>query len=116
MSKFVINKGMSNEFIITIKQDGTTLPMVIVDGDTFVAELRLLKDSSVVATITATVEDANNGKIKIAIPAEVVNTLPLSLGDRADYYYSNPTHKLVISCSTANNGSFIAKVSKVYVE
>ena len=38
-SKFVINKGMSNEFIITIKQNDSTLPMTIEDTDTFVAKL-----------------------------------------------------------------------------
>lgn len=32
--KFVINRGMTNEFIITIKQDDSTLPMVIADDST----------------------------------------------------------------------------------
>lgn len=32
--KFVINKGVDNEFVLTIKQTGTTLPMEIVSNET----------------------------------------------------------------------------------
>ena len=39
--KFIINRQMLNEFIITIKQNDSTLPMTIEDTDTF--ELSLFK-------------------------------------------------------------------------
>ena len=116
MSKFVLNKGMSNEFIITIKQNGTTLPMTIEAGDTFVAKLYKLSDSSVVATPTTSVISAANAKIKLVFDANSVNALTGEKGDRADYYYSKPTYELLIDCNTVNNGKFVAKVDKVYVE
>ena len=39
MSKFVINKGMSNEFIITSKQNGYTLQRDIKVGYTILVKL-----------------------------------------------------------------------------
>lgn len=116
MSKFVINKGMSNEFIITIKQNGTTLPMAIEAWDTFVVKLVKLSDGITVANPTTSVHDALNGKIKIVFSQLEADALVAERGDRADYYYSKPMYKLVIDCVTANNGKFVAKVAKVYVE
>lgn len=114
MSKFVLNKGMSNEYIITIKQNGTTLPMVISQGDTFAAKLMKLSDDTVVSTPTVSVHDANNGKIKMVFSG--LDTLDAIKGDKADGYYLIAGYKLLIDCNTANNGKFVAKVSKVYVE
>lgn len=116
MSKFVVSKGGSNEFIITIKQNGTTLPMVIEHTDTFVAKLLSIKDGSEVATLTTNVINAQNGKIKLVLSESQVDGLNMERGDRADYYYSKPLYKLVIDCDTVNNGKFVAKVHKVYVE
>ena len=116
MSKFVITKGTSNEFIITIKQNGTTLPMVIEPTDTFVAKLLSIKDGSAVASLTTNIVNAQNGKIKLTLDSNTVNGLIIERGERADYYYSKPLYKLVIDCDTVNNGKFVAKVHKVYVE
>ena len=116
MSKFIITKGASNEFIITIKQNGTTLPMAIEPTDTFNAKLLSIKDGSVVATFTTNTVNAQNGKIKLTLDSNTVNGLNIERGERADYYYSKPLYKLVIDCDTVNNGKFAAKVHKVYVE
>ena len=116
MSKFVISKGGSNEFIITIKQNGTTLPMVIEPTDTFEAKLLTMCGGEVVATLTTSVLNASNGKIKLVLDDLVVETLKTEKGDRADYCYSKPLYRLVIDCDTVNNGKFVAKVNKVYVE
>lgn len=116
MSKFVINKSVSNEFIITIKQNGTTLPMAIKAGDTFVAKLIKLSDGTTAVTPTTSIHDAPNGKIKIVFNQLEVDGLLTERGDRADYYYSKPMYKFVIDCDTVNNGKFVAKVAKVYVE
>ena len=115
-NKFVITKGMSNEFVITIKQNGTTLPMAIEVGDTFVAKLVKLKDGVEAGTPVTTVEDAPNGKIKVTFSDVDVSGLVAERGDRCDYYYSKPMYKLMIECNTVNNGNFVAKVNKVYVE
>ena len=105
---------MSNEFIITIKQNGTTLPMVITNTDTFVVKLLKLSDDSVVATPTVSIYDAQNGKIKVVFGD--VSGLVRETGDKADRYYSKPVYKLLIDCNTTNNGKFVAKVDKVYIE
>ena len=115
-SKFVITKGASNEFIITIKQNGTTLPMEIQDTDTFEAKLVNISDGAEVATPTTNVINAKGGKIKLTLDSNTVNGLSIERGDKVDYYYSKPLYKLVIDCDTVNNGKFVAKVHKVYVE
>ena len=122
-TKFVITKGIANEYYITIKQDDSTLPMVIEPTDTFEVKLFKLSDSSLVATIGMTagadgqisVYDANNGKLKIVLSDALVTSLIMERGDRADYYYSKPIYRLIIDASTRNNGDFIATVDKVYV-
>lgn len=123
-NRFVINKGMNNEFIITIKQDDSTLPMVITVADTFTASLYKLdtkvKALSVSKTSTAsgqiTVYDAANGQIKITLSSAAVSALVSERGDKVDKYYLKPTYRLAIDCVTTNNGSFVAKLNNVYVE
>lgn len=115
-SKFVVSKGGSNEFIITIKQNGTTLPMEIKDTDKFEAKLVNISDGVEVATLTTNVINAKNGKIKLVLSKSQVDGLNMERGDRADYFYSKPLYRLVIDCDTINNGKFVAKVHKVYVE
>ena len=115
-NKFVITKGMDNEFIITIKQNGTTLPMEIEGTDTFEAKLISISDGAEVATLTTNVINAQNGKIKLVLSESQVDGLNMERGDRADYFYSKPLYRLIIDCDTVNNGKFLAKVKKVYVE
>ena len=122
-TKFVITKGIANEYYITIKQDDSTLPMVIEPTDTFEVKIFKLKDSALVATIgmiagtdgQVSVYDDVNGKLKIALSDALVTALVMERGDRADYYYSKPIYRLVIDASTVNNGDFIATIDKVYV-
>ena len=122
-TKFVITKGIANEYYITIKQDDSTLPMVIEPTDTFEVKIFKLADHSLVATVGMTagtngqisVYDANNGKLKIVMSDELVTSLVAERGDRADYYYSKPMYRLLIDASTVNNGDFIATIDKVYV-
>ena len=122
-TKFVITKGIANEYYITIKQDDSTLPMVIKPTDTFEVKIFKLKDSALVATIgmiagtdgQVSVYDDANGKLKIVLSDVLVTALVMERGDRADYYYSKPIYRLVIDASTVNNGDFIATIDKVYV-
>ena len=122
-TKFVITKGIANEYYITIKQDDSTLPMVIEPTDTFKVKIFKLEDSALIATIgmiagtdgQISVYDAANGKLKIVLSDALVTALVMERGDRADYYYSKPIYRLVIDGSTVNNGDFIATIDKVYV-
>jgi hypothetical protein len=125
-SKFVLNRNMDNEFIITIKQTGTTLPMELTSTDTFTAKLINLSDGNTVLGIpfqttenTTRVELADElltGKIHIIVTEADVNTLTRSVGPEEDRYYLKPNYKLVLECDTLNNGKFIAKIPEVYVE
>ena len=116
--KFVINKGMSNEFILTIKQNDSTLPMLITGTDTFVLKMYKLDDSSQVAGTESVISvyDANNGQIKIVLDSALVNTLVSEKGKKEDRYYLKPTYRIAIDCNTTNNGTFVAKIPLVYVE
>lgn len=116
-SKFILNRNASNEFVITIKQSGTVLPMVIGVSDTFTATLIDLEtDTLVPILITTSVVDGTNGKIKVVFDQNVVNTFTVSKGSKVDKYYLKPSYKLVIACDTATNGKFVAKFPEVYVE
>ena len=116
VAKFTITKDLDNTFIFTIKADGSTLPMEIVAGDTFEAKLIELSCDNVALTKTLTVTDALSGKVSLVIPASDTISLVSDKGSKADRYYLRPTYKLIIDCSTTNNGNFIAKVPEVYVD
>jgi hypothetical protein len=124
-NKFVISKGVNNNFTFTIKQDNSTLPLSIEAADTFLADLIPLGDAFEFAgdmptdtfnDIVMAVEDAPNGKISLAISESDTQWLVIDKGARVDRYYTRPTYKLVLKCNTVNNGNFIAKVPEVYVD
>jgi hypothetical protein len=124
-NKFVISKGVNNNFTFTIKQDNSTLPLEIEVADTFLADLIPLGDvfafdagmpTNTFNDIVMVVEDAPNGKISLAISESDTQWLVTDKGARVDRYYTKPTYKLVLKCSTVNNGNFIAKVPEVYVD
>ena len=117
---FVITKGSNNVFEFTIKQTGSTEVITIETGDTFTAKLRLLDTNAVVLTKTRlgggiTVPDANSGKIALTITPSDTDALTSLRGDSTDRYYLKPVYSLILECTTAANGSFIAKVDNVYV-
>lgn len=129
VTKFTISKGSDNTFIFTIKQDNSTLPLVIEAGDTFFADLVALNGNVPYIPVTnkaLTVEDAANGKVSLFITAAETNDeigdgigvigVVTDKGAKVDRYYLRPTYKLILTCVTANNGSFIAKVPEVYVD
>ena len=117
-NKFIINKGMSNEFILTIKQNDSTLPMLITDTDTFTLKMYKLEDSSEVTGLdnVISVYDTNNGQIKITLDSAIVSGLVGEKGGKEDRYYLRPTYRIAIDCNTINNGAFVAKIPLVYVE
>ena len=120
-NRFVINKGMNNEFIITIKQNDSTLPMVIESTDTFTVnfynlETQKIEVSASTADGNVTVYDDANGQILISLAEDDVSTMISERGDKVDKYYLKPTYRMVIDCNTANNGNFTAKINSVYVQ
>lgn len=123
-NKFVINKGLVNEFLITIKQDHETLPMIIDPTDTFEAVLYKLDTDAEVARISQVsnddgiveVYDDANGQILLKFTDVLTDTLVKERGTKADRYYIKPMYRLSIECNTVNNGNFVAKIQEVYVD
>ena len=120
-NRFVINKGMDNEFIITIKQNDSTLPMVIESTDTFTVnfynlETQKIEVSASTADSKVTVYDDANGQILISLDKDAVAGMTSERGDKVDKYYLRPTYRMAIDCNTVNNGNFVAKIASVYVE
>ena len=126
MNNFTINKGIQNEFIITIKQDVSIMPMVINNADSFKVRL-IRKDTDIVAyeidnIDTADVNgyvsiaDAVNGKIKIIMKSPMTSSLIKERGPKEDRYYLKPTYRIDIDCVTVNNGKFVAKINNVYID
>ena len=119
VNKFTISKGSDNTFVFTIKQDNSTLPLVIEAGDTFFASLVSLEGNVPYPNVTEkamSVDNADNGKVSLTIPKEDTVDLEVKRGGEADRYYLRPTYKLTLDCSTVNNGDFIARVPEVYVD
>lgn len=116
LSRFVITKGIDNNFVFTIKADGSTLPMEIVVGDTFTAYLKNMEDGTTVLTKTLTVIDALKGKVQLVVTEAEADALVSDRGNKEDRYYLRPNYKLLLGCSTTNNGDFIAKIDNIYVD
>lgn len=125
-TNFTITKGIKNEFIVTIKKDDSLLPLVIDSSDSFSLKL-INRDSEIVEyTINSiddtningfiSIDDANNGKIKIIMESAMTSLLKKERGHKADRYYLKPTYKLLLECNTLNNGVFPVVVHDVYVD
>jgi hypothetical protein len=118
--KFSILKGVENTFVFTIKQDDSTLPLVITAGDTFYADLiELGSDNTFSGVSNKLLEiDSNlsSGRVRLVLTAANTIGMVSEKGGKEDRYYQRPTYKLIIKCNTANNGSFLVKVPEVYVE
>lgn len=118
VAKFTITKGSDNTFVFTIKANESTLPMEIDDitPDTFDARLISLADGTEAISKSLTITDALSGQVSLVITTAEAADLLVSRGSATDRYYLRPTYKLIIDCSTTNNGDFIAKVPEVYVD
>jgi len=116
VNKFVITRGVVNTFFFTIKANGSTLPITISESDTFTAVFRLLETDTTALTKALTVENADNGKVKLVISPSEANEMQKLRGGKEDRYYLSPTYSLTLLCNTAANGEFIARVPHVYVD
>jgi hypothetical protein len=117
IAKFTITKNLDNTFVFTIKADGSTLPMEITEGtDTFSALLISLETGVTALTKSLTVENALSGQVALVITAAETTALVEEKGSKTDRYYLRPVYRLVIDCTTVNNGAFLAKVPEVYVD
>ena len=125
VKNFTINKGLNNEFIITIKQNDSLLPMIITNTDTFKLTM-FNRDTEAIETVLdmddtksdgyITIHNYANGQIKIVMNPTLTSTLEKERGPKEDRYYLRPTYKIAIECNTLNNGNFVAKLENVYID
>ena len=116
VTKFLIVKGKENEFFFTIKQNESLLPMEITSGDTFRGKLvRLDDDTTVDLDKRLEVVDSVNGKIRLVVTSQEAANLISERGPKEDHYYLKATYKLLLECSTANNGNFTSRINRIYV-
>jgi hypothetical protein len=125
VSNFTINKGLTNEFILTIKQNDTLLPMIIEYSDTFKLLLINLDTDQIESTIDMDstkadgfidVYDDANGQIRVTMNPTLTNRLEKERGPKEDRYYLKPTYRMSIECSTMNNGNFVIKLKNISVD
>mgnify|MGYP003536577963 FL=1 len=125
VSNFTINKGLTNEFILTIKQNDTLLPMIIEYSDTFKLLLINLDTDQVESTIDMDntkadgfidVYDDANGQIRVTMNTILTDRLEKERGPKEDRYYLKPTYRMSIECNTMNNGNFVIKLKNISVD
>lgn len=124
-NNFTINKGVINEFILTIKQNDSILPMFIDSSDTFKLMLFNLETDILETTLDSTqstsdgsitIHNAANGQIKVTMNEVLVNRLKKERGSKVDRYYLKPTYRLSIDGNTLNNGRMVSKLDRVFVD
>ena len=125
VTDFTISKGLSNEFIFSIKQNDSLLPMIIDPTDSFKLMLFNLETDLLEVTLYSThsisdgeitIHNASNGQIKVIMTEVLSNRLKKDRGTKADRYYLKPTYRLIIEGDTVNNGKMISKIDRVFVD
>lgn len=116
IDRFVINKTVDNTYKFTIKKDGSIMPLVLEAGDTFSYKLITLDNDAVALAGSIPITDAENGEVTMTVSSAQAAGLVSTKGEVVDGRFLKPTYRLLVSCNTAGNGAFVAKVPKVYVE
>ena len=125
VKNFTINRGLKNEFIMTIKQNDSLLPMVIEYSDTFKLTMFNRDTEAVEAVLDMdnakadgyiSIHNDANGQIKIVMNPALTSKLEKERGPKEDRYYIKPTYRIAIECDTLNNGNFVAKLENVYID
>ena len=114
--KFVIFKGIENNYDFRVKKNGSIESINITPTDTFVFKLLDIESGELIYTVNLNVVDSINGKIQLTIPSSATTNLKINIGDRCDYYNRKPTYKGRIEMNTTDNGKAIAVIDKIYVE
>ena len=117
--KFIINKGQPFEAIVSVKKNGSPTPAVIVSVGNFIIsgiEPNSIDERCIYITSQLTVEDAQNGKVKISLTSDETSLLPVLEGCREDGSRGLQTCKGVMDITTEDAGRFFANIPEIYVE
>ncbi len=113
---FTIIKGKALEFSILVKENGTTIPLVLNVLDTFSFSLVDKKtNTKYVTDKTMTIIDAPNGEVGGVISAIESATLPTKRGAAEDGYIPRANLRLIVSGNTQAQGEMTASIEDVYV-
>lgn len=113
-----IPKGSEYSFIITVVEKDSFLPQDLTNIDLGNTIFKLTKLSDLcdvtAGTITITVEDAINGKLKVVLDSTLTSSLSTNRGDAVDNYYLKPVYqgfiKIVFTDSTPIRTAIIDKI------
>jgi hypothetical protein len=113
---FDIIQGKPIDFKVIVKENGTTLPLVLSNTDTFSFSL-VDKKSNVkyIANKAMSITDAVNGEVSGSITALESQNLPLKRSYSEDGYISRPNLRIVINGNTVAQGEMTAIIPNVYV-
>lgn len=115
-TSFDIIKGKALEFVIIVKENGTTLPLVLNVADTFTFSIVDKKTGVKYITDKAmTITSAPNGEVTGVITALESATLPLKKGSAEDGFMPRSGLRLAVYGSTVAQGGMTAFIEDVYV-
>lgn len=113
---FTIIKGEALSFDINIKENGTTLPLELQNGDSAVFSLINKKTmAKIIDDKPMVIVDYLNGKIRGDISAVESALCPLKRSSAEDGYIPRPNLEIVVTASTALQGDMTAFIRNVYV-
>jgi len=117
VTTFTVIKGKDTNFAITIKENGTTTPLVLDVSDTFTFSI-VSKETSTkyIDNKAMTITNAPNGEVSGLITSAESATFPVKLSASEDGYISRPNLRLVINGVTVAQGSMNAIIEDVYVQ
>lgn len=116
VTDFIVIKGKALEFAIIIKENGTTLPLVLNPADTFTFTLVDKRTSQkYVDSKAMTITDALSGEVTGVISAGESATLPVKKASAEDGYMPRANLRLVVHGNTAAQGEMTAYIENVFV-
>lgn len=115
-TEFVVIQGKPLDFIIIIKQNGTTLPLELDSGDVFTfSVIRKSTQERIIQDKPMVLSDLTNGEVSGHITAEESATFPVHASGGDDWYISRPNLRVVISGTTLRQGEMTAIIEDAYV-
>jgi len=116
ITEFTIIQGKALDFIIQVKENGTTMPLALNTADTFTFSLVDKKTMvKYISNKAMLITDAINGEVMGIISAVESTSLPIKRSMAEDGYLARPNMRLVVSGTTLLQGEMTAIIEDVYV-
>ena len=116
ITEFTIIQGKALDFIIQVKENGTTMPLALNTADIFTFSLVDKKTAvKYISNKAMLITDAINGEVSGTISAVESTSLPIKRSMAEDGYLARPNMRLVVSGTTLLQGEMTAIIEDVYV-